>query len=82
MRLHAAKIFCAGGLHAFEQQACDEIELDRQTHTTVEHEARQEAGAREEVVDLVDVSVREDVLPGNENFVEDDDGIVLVEPAR
>ena len=45
-------------------------------------EARQEAGAREEVVGLLDVAVDEDVLPGHQHLVHDEDGVVLVEPAR
>ncbi len=48
----------------------------------MEHEARQEAGAREEVVDLVDVAVSEHVLPWHQHFVEYDDRIVFVQPAR
>ena len=43
-------------------------------------EARQEAGAREEIVGLVDVAVDEDVLPGDQHLVHDEDGVVLVEP--
>ena len=43
--------------------------------------ARQEAGAREEVVRLLDVAVDEHVLPGHEHVVHDEHGVVLVEPA-
>ena len=71
--LHAAEILGAGGFHAFEQQAGDEIELDRQPRAAVEHESRQKAGAREKVIDFVDISVGEDVLPRHKNLVEDDD---------
>ena len=45
-------------------------------------EAGQEAGAREEVVGLLDVAVDEHVLPGHQHLVHDEDGVVLVEPAR
>ena len=48
----------------------------------MEHEARQKAGAREEVVDLIDIGVGEHVLPRHKDLVENDDGIVLVEAAR
>ena len=64
-----------------EQQARDEVELDGQPHAAVEHEARQEAGTREEVVDLVDIAIGEHVFPRNENLVEYDDRVVLIEPA-
>ena len=45
-------------------------------------ETRQEAGAREEVVRLLDVAVDEDVLPGHQHLVDDEHRVVLVEPAR
>ena len=65
-----------------EQQAGDEVELDRQPRAAMHDEARQEAGAREEVVGLLDVAVDEDVLPGDQHLVHDEDGVVLVEPRR
>ena len=47
----------------------------------MKHEARQEAGAREEVIDLIDIAVGEHVFPRHENFVENDDRVVFVQPA-
>ncbi len=46
------------------------------------HEARQEAGARKEIIGLLDVAIDEDVLPGHQHLVHDEHGVVLVDPAR
>src|ERR1035438_4901748 len=62
LALRAAEILGAGGLHALEQQAGDEIELDGEPHATVKHEARQKAGTREKVVDFIDIAVGEYIL--------------------
>ena len=77
--LHAAIVLGARRLDRLQQQAGDEIELDREPRAAVHDEARQEAGAREEVVGLLDVAVDEDVLPGDQHLVHDEDGVVLVE---
>ena len=69
------------GLDRLEQQAADEVELDRQADAAVEAEAGNEAGVGEEVVRLLDVAVDEHVLPRHEHAVEDEDRVVLVEPA-
>ena len=42
---------------------------------------REKARAREEVVGLLHVAVDEHVLPGHEDLVHDEDGVVLVQPA-
>ena len=42
----------------------------------------QEAGAREEVVGLVDVGIDEHVLPRHQHVIHDEDRVVLVQPAR
>jgi archaeosine-15-forming tRNA-guanine transglycosylase len=47
----------------------------------VECEAGDEAGEGKEVVLLLHVTVDEDVLPGDEHLVEDENGVVLVETA-
>ena len=80
--LHAAIVLGAGGLHRLEQEPGDEVELDGEPRAAVHHEARQEAGARKEVVGLLHVAVDEHVLPGHQHLVEDEHRIVLVEPAR
>ena len=81
-RLHVARLARADGVHGLQDQAGDEIQLDRQTRAPVEHRARQEAGAREEHVRLLHVFVHEDVLPRHQRVVENEDGVVLVHPAR
>ena len=45
-------------------------------------EARHKAAAREEGVGLLDIAKDEDVLPGDEHLVHDEDRVVLVEAAR
>ena len=82
VRLHAAEVLGAGRLGRLQQQAGDEVELDREPRAAVDDEARQESGAREEVVGLLDVGVDEDVLPGHQHLVHDEDRVVLVEPRR
>jgi len=68
-------------IRCLEKEAADKVELDGQARAAVEHEARQESGTREEVVDLVDVTVGEHIFVRHEDFVEDNDGIVFVQPA-
>ena len=47
----------------------------------MEAEPRDEPGMREEVVGLLDVAVDEHVLPRHQHLVEDEDRVVLVQPA-
>jgi len=44
-------------------------------------EARKKSGSREEVVHLLHVAIGKNVFPWNENFVEDEDGVIFVETA-
>ena len=77
--LDTAIVLGARGLHRLEEKAGDEVELDREPRAAMDDEARQEAGAREEVVGLVEIAIDEDVLPGDEHLVHDEHSVVLVE---
>ncbi|MCY1238435.1 hypothetical protein D9M72_511730 [compost metagenome] len=61
--LDAAEVLRSGDFQGLHQQPGDEVELGGETDHALEGEAVDEAGLREEVVDLLHVPVGEDVLP-------------------
>src|SRR5581483_5135521 len=79
LRLHAAEALHAGGARRLGEQAGDEIELHGEPRAGLHGEAVDEAGAGIELLQPLHVAVNEHVLPGDEDVVEDEDGVVLVE---
>ena len=79
LRLHAAERLHAGGARRLVEQADDEIELHREPRAALQGETVEEAGARIEALQPLDVAMNDHVLPGDERVVEDEDGVVLVE---
>ena len=77
--LHAAEGFDAGGARGLVEQPADEIELHGDARAALQREAVDEAGARIERLQPLDVAMDDDVLPGDEGVVEHEDGVVLVE---
>ena len=80
--LDTTKPACASGLGRLDQEAGDKIQLDREPGAAVQLEARHEPATREERVGFFEVAVNKDVLPGHENFIHDEDRVILVEAAR
>ena len=78
----AAEAAGSGGFGRLDQQAGDEVELDREPGAAMQLKARHEAAAREEGVGLFHVAIDEDVLPRHEDVIHDEDRVVLVEAAR
>ncbi len=77
--LIAAEFVGTGSAQRLGDDADQEVELDRKPRAALELVARQEPGLREKDLELLEVAVKEHVLPGNERVVEYEDGIVLVE---
>ena len=79
MDLGAAQLLPAYRLNSLEQQAAEEIELDRKTGAAVQGEARNKARAGEEGVGLVHIAVDKQILPRDEHVVQNQDGVVFVQ---
>src|SRR5260370_7706570 len=80
--LEATELLGAGGVNGLKQKPSNKIQFDRQPRAALKHESRQETGAREEIVHLIDVAVCEDVLPRYEHLIEHNNRIIFIDPAR
>ena len=78
--LHATELTRPGELRGPKREPGDEVELDGEA---LKGKPRPEPGVRRKAAPgLLCIAVDEDVLPGNEGTVENEDGVVLVEAAR
>ena len=77
--LVAARLIAAGAAQRLGQQAADEVELDREARAALELKAVGEARARIEAQHASRIAVDEDVLPRDEDLVQDEDRIVFIE---
>src|ERR1700728_5371655 len=76
----ASKILGSGDFNGFEEQAANEVEFHGQSGTTVHQSATIQTSLREEPVRRFN-PIHKDVFPGNQDLVENDDGVVFIHPA-
>ena len=80
--LHAAKLVGPGRGDPLGEEPEHEVQLHREAGRRLEVVAAEEAGSAVERVGSLDIAVDQHILPGDERLVEDQDRVVLVEPAR